>query len=102
MPGISGIPKIDYKIPYLAKGGIVSSTTVAMIGEAGTEAVTPIDKLQGMITSAVVSAMQFNTGARSGGDIVLNLDGRAFARIVNPYLDVEQKRIGANVRLNPI
>lgn len=31
------------KIPYLAKGGIVSQATTAVIGEAGSEAVVPLD-----------------------------------------------------------
>lgn len=32
-------------IPYLAKGGIVTGPTLAMIGEAGAEAVIPLDRL---------------------------------------------------------
>lgn len=32
-------------IPYLADGGVVTSPTLAMIGEAGKEAVIPLDKL---------------------------------------------------------
>jgi hypothetical protein len=35
-----GVPQI----PYLAKGGIVTRPTLAMIGEAGPEAVVPLDK----------------------------------------------------------
>ena len=35
-------------IPYLAKGGIVTSPTLAMIGEAGPEAVIPLNKAGGM------------------------------------------------------
>jgi len=36
------------KIPMLAKGGIVNDATLAMIGEAGPEAVIPLDKLDNM------------------------------------------------------
>lgn len=39
--GIVGIPSIP-KIPHLAKGGIVNSATLALIGEAGPEAVVPL------------------------------------------------------------
>lgn len=95
------IPDVP-KIPKLAKGGIVSSPTIAMVGEAGTEAITPIDKLQGMISTAVLTAMQFNRGNQASGDIVLNLDGKQFARIVKPLLDRENVRIGNTVKLNPI
>ena len=35
-------------IPFLAKGGIVTSPTLAMIGEAGPEAVIPLNKAGGM------------------------------------------------------
>lgn len=35
------------KIPYLAKGGIVNSPTLSMIGEAGTEAVVPLENNTG-------------------------------------------------------
>lgn len=35
-------------LPYLAAGGIVTSPTLAMIGEAGPEAVVPLDKLSGL------------------------------------------------------
>lgn len=36
-----------------AKGGIIKSPTVALMGEAGTEAVLPIEKLEPMITNAM-------------------------------------------------
>jgi len=37
---------IDFpNVPYLAKGGIVSHATLAMIGEAGPEAVVPLNRL---------------------------------------------------------
>ena len=41
-------PDIFPDIPYLAKGGIVNSPTLAMIGEAGPEAVIPLNKAGGM------------------------------------------------------
>ena len=38
------------KIPYLAKGGIIDSPTLAMVGEAGKEAVMPLENNTGWIT----------------------------------------------------
>lgn len=38
------------KIPYLAKGGIVDSATLAVVGEAGKEAVMPLENNTGWIT----------------------------------------------------
>jgi phage-related protein len=39
-------------LPQLAEGGIVDSTTIAMIGEAGDEAVVPLDKLGNYLDTA--------------------------------------------------
>jgi hypothetical protein len=49
IPNIPGLPgrgtKIEVpKIPMLAQGGIVTGPTLAMIGEAGPEAVVPLDR----------------------------------------------------------
>ncbi|MFA5080306.1 MAG: hypothetical protein WC472_01635 [Candidatus Paceibacterota bacterium] len=41
-----GFPQIP-QIPYLAQGGIVTSPTIAMIGEAGPEAVIPLSRFNG-------------------------------------------------------
>lgn len=38
------------KVPYLAKGGIVDSATLAVVGEAGKEAVMPLENNTGWIT----------------------------------------------------
>lgn len=47
--GPSGADKSRLDVmPKMAKGGIVSSATIAMIGEAGPEAVIPLNKLNGM------------------------------------------------------
>lgn len=97
------------KIPHLAKGGITNGPTIAMIGDnpGGQEVVSPLDKLQdiiaGAVGTAVTQAMQYGqSSSGAGGDIVLNLDGRTFARIIKPYADMENKRMGANVRLQSI
>lgn len=94
-----------WAIPPLAKGGITAGPMAAWIGDnaSGHEVVAPLEKLQPMLVEAVTTAMQFNkSGNGVGGDIVLNIDGRSFARIVKPFIDLENKRVGTNVRLNPI
>jgi hypothetical protein len=48
----------NLNIPRMAEGGVVSSATLAIIGEAGPEAVVPLDKMRGM-----------------GGDITINISG---------------------------
>jgi phage-related minor tail protein len=64
------VPKIP--VPKLATGGIVTSATLALIGEAGPEAVVPLDR--------------YNGGSDGGGGdrvIVLQVDGRELARVVD-------------------
>ena len=75
-------------IDWYAKGGIFSSPRVIGVGEAGPEAVVPIDKLQGMIAAsnsqliaAMITAMQ---AINAGGDdkeitIQVNLGGAQVA-----------------------
>jgi hypothetical protein len=106
IPYVKNLPDIK-QVPYLqlAKGGIATRATMAMVGEGSQpEAIAPIDKLQGYITTAVLSALRFQGGGGGGetGDIVLNIDGRTFARIIKPHLDKEIKRIGGNVKFNSI
>jgi hypothetical protein len=53
-------PKGDgVKVPEMAKGGIVTGPTLAMIGEAGAEAVIPLNRLDRM------------TGGQSKGEFTL-------------------------------
>ncbi len=86
---LSVIPGYDLsfdipEIPYLAKGGVVSSPTLAMIGESGREAVVPLEN------SSWVDELAKKISAYSGGstdkeiNIVLNVSAfpgeRAFQR----------------------
>lgn len=92
------------KIPRLAQGGIVSSPTMAMVGEAGSELIMPlentsfVDKMASALGSAVMSAMQINGGTTNkSGDVVLKIDGNTIARVLNPYLNKESARIGGSM-----
>lgn len=78
IPGVN-IGRINpLSVPQFARGGVVDSPTLAMIGEQGKEMVMPLennleylDKLAAMISN------------RMGGNrpIVLNVDGKRFAEI---------------------
>jgi phage-related protein len=95
-------------IPYLAKGGIVDSPTLSMIGEAGKEAVVPLenntewmDKLATAVGTVVVNSMalQKNNSSSSDngitGDIIIMCDGvelgRASAKGINKAQKVSGK-----------
>jgi len=58
VPGLGGKGFDVPNIPMLAEGGIVTGPTLAMIGEAGPEAVVPLSKMGGM-----------------GGGITVNVNG---------------------------
>lgn len=58
VPGIGGKGFDMPNIPMLANGGIVTSPTLAMIGEAGPEAVVPLDRAGGF-----------------GGGVTINVNG---------------------------
>ena len=70
-------------IDWYAKGGIFNSPSVIGVGEAGPEAVLPIEKLQTMINAAnsqlaaaIITAMQTaNAGGSGQIELVVNLGG---------------------------
>lgn len=74
-PGRGGIPR-------MAKGGIVSSPTLALIGEAGPEAVVPLDRMNtgGGVTINVTGGL--STSAEIGESVVNAL--RAYSRSAGP------------------
>lgn len=96
----------DLHIPTLARGGITNGPTLALIGDnrGGREVVSPLDQLQTMMATTVVQAMQLGNAAtnRNSGDIILNIDGRAFARIVQPFMQNELNRAGTDIRIRTI
>jgi hypothetical protein len=75
-------PSRTMDIPRLAEGGIVSSPTLALIGEAGPEAVVPLDRMQsgGGITINVTGGL--STSAEIGESVVNAL--RAYSRSAGP------------------
>ena len=63
----------------MAKGGVVNSPTNAIIGEAGPEAVIPLDKMGGMGSDAVVAAIQQLGNEIKNLQVQVNMDGRKVA-----------------------
>ena len=90
-------------LPRLARGGIVDSPTIAMIGEAGKEAVVPLENtgfiqtLGRVVSSAVVNAMA-GVGPQGGfsgdGDIVIQIAGHEFGRVAIQEINKEHERAG--------
>jgi hypothetical protein len=71
-----------FGIPRMAEGGIVSSPTLALIGEAGPEAVVPLDRMAtgGGVTINVTGGLA--TSAEIGESVVNAL--RAYSRSAGP------------------
>ena len=80
--GPASSPSRTRAIPRMAEGGIVSSPTLALIGEAGPEAVVPLDRLNngGGITINVTGGLA--TSAEIGESVVNAL--RAYSRSAGP------------------
>lgn len=102
IPGLGGksfggfnIPEVPrVTLPRLANGGITTGAILAEIGEAGREAVLPLDRnTDWMDTLADKIADRMPT---SGGtvDASLILDGETCGRLFLPYLQNEEVRLG--------
>jgi TP901 family phage tail tape measure protein len=81
---IPKVPTANFpRIPALAEGGIVRSATLALIGEAGPEAVIPLDRMGDGV---------------GGGDIYINvtgaLDAEGVARQIERVLRDSRRRTG--------
>lgn len=102
LPGVSLGYINGISLPRLARGGIVDSPTIAMIGEAGKEAVVPLENtgfLQTMgrvVSSAVADVIGNNqpTSSDLTGDIVIQLGGTEYARFTIDEINKEQERVG--------
>nr|DAG82892.1 MAG TPA: minor tail protein [Caudoviricetes sp.] len=101
VPGIN-IPSVP-KIPKLAKGGIIDSPTIAMVGEAGKEAVMPLENNTGWITDLaekVSTRMPQGSGEGSNGDLILQIDGSVIGKVALKQLRRMQRQ--GNITLIPV
>jgi len=98
----------------LAKGGIVTGPTLALMGEGHRrEAVIPLERdnvIAQSVGDAVLEAMltaqrfqQASGGGPAGDDqeVVLKIDGTTFARLILPHLVREGQRQGMDVVTRP-
>lgn len=85
---IKGIGSIggETLIPALAKGGIVDRPTVALIGEAGPEAVVPLSGARGRRAAAAAGA-----GQPVELEVHLHLEGRTIVQSVRSYQRTQGK-----------
>lgn len=86
------------QIPMLAEGGVVTSTTLAILGEAGPEAVMPLSSLGSI---ANTTGLGGSSAVNGSGNIIINLAG---ANITNSqtammYANQIAKAIQAQLKL---
>lgn len=104
IPGVS-LGGIGYvSLPRLARGGIVDSPTVAMIGEAGKEVVMPLENtgflqtmgrvVGGAVVNALGGGLPQSGGFSGSGDIVIMIGGHEFGRVAIQEINREQERAG--------
>ena len=60
--GLGSIGLGGFSVPFLASGGIVDSATLAMIGEEGSEAVVPLDKMEKFLGTAYATGQAETAG----------------------------------------
>ena len=104
IPGVrlGGIGYVN--LPRLARGGIVDSPTVAMIGEAGKEVVMPLENtgflqtmgriVGGAVVNALGGGLPQSGGFSGNGDIVIQIGGHEFGRVAIQEINREQERAG--------
>ena len=81
----------NIEMPKLAQGGLVNRPTTALIGERGREAVLPLEN-----NTEWMDVLADKIGS---GNVTIKFDGSLsqLARVLNPVLDAESKRIGTRL-----
>lgn len=80
-------------LPALATGGITNRPTTALIGEAGTEAVLPLEN-----NTEWMDVLADKINPSSNRPIYIQVSGQTLARIIGPYISQESARVGTTLR----
>lgn len=89
--GIGGKGSLpSFNVDWYARGGIFDSPSIIGVGEAGPEAVIPLDKLKTLmdtsnanLASALITAMRFGSmGSGTRQPIIINLGGTKVAEVI--------------------
>lgn len=100
IPGIGGVGINIPEIPMLAKGGIINSPTLAMVGEAGKEAVMPLENNTGWITdlaSKVADRMPQGSNSATSDvpiEITLQIGSTKLGKVVIDSINKVQRQAG--------
>lgn len=89
----------NISIPRLANGGITTGSTLANIGEAGREAILPLENNTGWMDDLASKLASKMPTYGTPGTLIMEVDGREFARLELPYFDEESNRVGVSLAL---
>lgn len=98
--GRSGAPMTYSNVPRLAKGAVIPANRefLAVLGDqkSGTNIESPVSEIEAAVARGINAAggQQSNQTERP---IYLQVDGKTFARLMNPYLTREGKRVGTKL-----
>jgi phage-related protein len=119
VPGLSDLAGKTWginikEIPKLAKGGLVTAPTLAMLGEAGPEAVVPLgrsgfagdlaDTVAQAVYQAIMDAIRIAQASSQQSDdreLVLKIDNTVLARMQLPAIIREGQRQGLDLVVRP-
>ena len=83
------------RIPMLAKGGIIDSPTIAVVGEAGKEAVLPLDRNTGWAEEVARLINQSNTGQPI--QLTVKIGDEKIGEKLIDYINEKGFRTGSNI-----
>ena len=98
---------VDFRIPMFAAGGIVTRPTLALIGEAGPEAVIPLRRggIGSVGDGGPVTPQRRDVGAVRGGDVHIHVNGTIFGSkeqvartVVDALNDAQNRGLRLNIR----
>lgn len=95
-------PRIpSFSVDWYARGGVFNSPSIIGVGEAGQEAVMPLERNTGWISTLaqkVAERMPVNNAPTGyslpAGDIVIKIGGHEFGRVAIQEINREQERAG--------
>ncbi|MDI9466562.1 MAG: replication protein, partial [Bacillota bacterium] len=84
----------DFDLNWYKMGGIFNRPSIIGVGEAGTEAVIPLDKLPGLISDALRDALGGRGALASAGVVVQNMyvrDDQDIVKIARELYNLQQR-----------
>lgn len=92
---IGGLSMNIPSVPYLARGGIVENPTLAMIGEAGKEAVMPLERNTEWIDKLAEKISM--SGGSGGGNLIVKIGDDTIYEKAIDYIREKGLRTGTNI-----